>query len=472
MLTLVLLAGCRKPLAPSRDSGAVLLDAGKPDTARATDNGLRVNDILERVRTPSEQAALEADLANLKARSGTCPFELVAVAPKTHLHLAVVGSRVLAWGKGLQAVADGDEPLLADEFLKGVAYDAEKQVLMLAGSFPNLLAFRFTDAYCNTQEFVVNAFVRRGGHWVSRALPNRGSSDGSPPYGFVTWANGGLLVDSAWNNCGAYTSAGLLRPLEKNERGTKFTYYASNGTSSHPTLGLESRFITWGVSSAGDTLALVGSYVQSSNSEGDPIAPTAVVMRKHGAGPFRATQVGPVTELAVISMLQRVREFGNAALFLPPPARDDGTPPFGYPAVGDEMNWKAQAKSLFIITDGGTKELTWRTPVEQDCHLIDAVLDAEDVWAIMQCPMPPASLTDASENYVKRVSRLIRIAPDGSKSLIELPKLQRQGDLVCEPEHIELRPPDDIWLSATCGNDDASFAALFRRGHAQVPVEP
>jgi hypothetical protein len=194
-------------------------------------------------------------------------------------------------------------------------------------------------------------------------------------------------------------------------------------------------------------------------------------MRKHGTHPFRATQVGPVTELAYVSMLQQVREFGTAALFLPPPARDDGTPPFGYPEVGDEMNWKAQAKSLFIITDDGAKELTWRTPVEQDCHLTDAVLDADDVWAIMQCPMLPASLTDAGENSVKRISRLIRIAPDGSKSLIELPKVQREGELACEPEDIELRPPDDIWISATCGNDEAPVAAIFRRGHAQVPLK-
>lgn len=413
---------------------------------------------------------MEAELAALKAGSAPGSFGLVAVAPNTSIGLWVGGSHVLAWGKGLQASADGDAPLAPDEFLNGLAYDADKQHLMMAGSFPNLIALRVHDAPCATMEFVVSAFARRDGRWAARELGERGPVSASPPFGFVSWSSGGLVVDSVSENCGAYTSSGPLGELPDSERGTKLTVLAASGKSSHPTLGLDRRFIAWGASSWGDSLSLIGSYAAPKGHGDDAMLPAAVVMRRHGARPFRASEIGPRVAPATISMLQHVREFGTVALFLPPPARDDGTPPFGYAAVGDEMNWKDHGKSLFIVTDRETKELTWRTPTLQDCHLPDAVLDGQGVLAILECPMPPARLKEGEEKYVIRMRRLLQICSDGRKELIELPRLEHPGQPVCEPQRLELRPPDDIWVSALCGDGDSSVAALFRRGHPQTPL--
>ena len=452
------------------EAGKVSSDGGEPAVAPRDGGAAKGHDNLDGVRPAAEQAVLEAELTALAARSAEGSFGLVAVAPKTHIRLWVGGSLVLAWGKGLQASADGDAPLARDEFLNGLNYDADKQYLLMAGSFPNLIALRINDAPCATMEFAVNAFARKNGRWTARAIGNRGNVEGSPPFAFVSWSNGGLMVDSIGSNCGAYTSGGPIGELPDDERGTKLTLLGANGKYSHPTLGVDRMFIVWGASSSGDTLSLVGSYAAPKGHGEDAMLPAAVVMRRHGAHPFRASEIGPKTVLGTISSLQRVREFGKAALFLPSPARDDGTSPFGYPEMGDEMNSKDNAKSLFIVTNRDTKEVRWRTPALQDCYLPDAVLDREGVLAILECPMPPPTLKVDDENYAIRMRRLLRIRLDGSKELIELPKLAHQGELVCEPQRLELRPPDDIWVSATCGNGDSPVAALFRRDHPQTPL--
>jgi len=430
----------------------------------------QAHDCLQRVRKPSEQSALEVDLAALRARASSSPFGLVAVAPKARIQLWAGDSKLWAWSQGLQASANGDGPLVSDDTLKGLPYHTGKQSLILAGAYPNLLALLTNDAPCASADFAVSTFVRQSAHWSARPLPKRGLSEGNPPHGFVTWMKGGLLIDSAIPNCGAYTSGGTIDEIAENQRGTTFTYLASDGNWSHPTLGLDPTFVAWGASSAGDALSLVGSFAVHPGAAADRVTAPVVVMRRNSAGPFRASAITPQRPPGVASLLTQVREFGSAALLLPPPVRDDGTPPFGCPAeVGDEMGWKGHAGSVFIVSNSETKELAWRTPAEQDCYVPDAVLNAEGVFAIFECPMPPDSVTDAAENYVTRVRYLLHVSLSGGRELTSLPEV---GGFTCEPDQIELRPPDDLWVSAACGGGASGSFALFRRGHPQLPLVP
>lgn len=356
-------------------------------------------------------------------------------------------------GRTFTAHANGDGALVADadpELAFGAPFDPTKQTVSYAGVAPNLLAFRRKDVPCLVPDEAAMLMLQ-GNKW--RELRLRGRV--FPPHAFLEWEGGALLVDSQIQACGWATSSPVERLVQTN--GTVFTHVAMTGALSHPTLGLDSAFMAWGGSSAAQTLALVGTYGIRAHAGAPGFGShDIVVMRRHGQGQFRATIIVKADGIQTQSLRTRVREFGSAALLWPPPVRDDGTPVSGALAQGgDEIAWKGSASLVFRITDEGTTGLTFRSTSEQDCHVLDAALVAEEVYAIVACP--------------NGLARLVRAVAHGEPEHVELASLPAMP--ACSPTQVVVRPPDDLWVRAECGpTGKPKGDAIFRRGHVQEPL--
>ncbi len=398
------------------------------------------------------------ETANAVPRSSRAPLALVASGRDLTLRVfrsaqteKDLGIRVS--GRGFSAHADGDGALVADavpEPSTDAPYNPKKEVLIYAGVEPNLFAFRRKDVPPLAPDAAA-VLVLQGKKWHAHRLPARGVF----PHAFLAWEGGAMLVDSPVQAFG-WASSSILEQLDE-PTGTVFTQVDPTGALHHPTLGLDPDFMTWGGSSAEQTLALVGTYGDRANG-GIPAfgSHDIVVMRRHGQEPFRATVIvkanGPQTQSSRTS----IREFGSAALLWPPPVRDDGTPVSGALAEGgDEIAWKGRASTVFRITDAATTEYTFRSASEQNSSVSDAVLVGQDVYAIVQCP--------------NALARLVRATADGEPERVELPNVPTFP--TCWPTQITVRAPDDLWVRTDCGPaGKQTGSAIFRRGHLQKPL--
>jgi len=128
---------------------------------------------------------------------------------------------------------------------------------------------------------------------------------------------------------------------------------------------------------------------------------------------------------------------------------------------GDEETWKGHASSIFLIEDGGVREVTVREPSEQDCTVRDAVRVGGDLFAHVSC------LTS---------SRIARVRKDGPRTSLAMPKLERTADgrvasatpgkstLVCHPTSLSASA-SDLVVAATCRDDEHSIAVVLRQRH-------
>jgi len=179
-------------------------------------------------------------------------------------------------------------------------------------------------------------------------------------------------------------------------------------------------------------------------------------MRRQGAGPFKASPIVKVDGPASQSLRTRVREFGDAALLWPPPARDDGTPVAGAPAEGgDEVAWKGHASSIFRIADDATTEFRFRSLSEQDCAVRDAALVGVHVYGVVAC-------SDGAIHVVLANAH-------GQPDRLELPPTPALG--ACVPSQIAAAGPHELWVLATCAPPGKpEVHAFFRSGSAQSPL--
>lgn len=358
------------------------------------------------------------------------PAKLGLVASVPHPTLRLLGDHVSVSSGTFHASADGDAPLvLGDELMKGLAYTPGAYTLWLAGTWPDVFAFRRDDRGepCGAIDHPT-FFAHTGGAWKSFPL----ARDPIPPIGAIGWSGGMLLVDAMAAPCGWATSS----PLESFTKGpgTTFTLVGADGKATHPTLDLDPTFITLGVSYAGDAIALSGTFGDTKSAMRD-----VVVMRGRGRGPFRPTVIVRGTGWHAESWRTRVREFGVAAIVLPPPAHDDGSVLPEHAEGGDEITYKGHASSIFVVTDAAVSERAFRGPTEQDCTAEDAVYFRGDVYAIVACP--------------KKRTRLERLTEAGAREPIALS---------CAPTSLEARAQSDLWIAASCG--------VFRLGHPQAAL--
>ena len=393
---------------------------------------------------------------SIPARPTAAALELVVSGKE--LSLAVVrdettGVRVRVWNSDLSAHAQGDGPLIADqqpELWVEAPYDPRKQTLTYAGTLPSSFAFRRNDVPCSAVDDSA-VLVLQGRKWREHRLRSRAL----PPHAFLAWNGGALLVDSQIQPCGWATSS----PVEQLDQatGTVFTQVAKNGTVSPLSLDLDPAFMAWAGSSAEQTLTLLGTYGVRADAGAPAVGSRdIVVMRRHGQGPFKASLIVHADGPASQSVRTQVREFGAAALVWPPPVRDDGTPVTGALAEGgDEIAWKQHAASIVLIKDDSKAELPFRSAAEQDCHVREATLAGDRVYAIVACPSSPARLVRAG----------VAVPPEP----IAIPAL---AGLACVPTRILANAPNDLWLRAACGgtSEKPETTAVFRQGHAQQPL--
>ena len=322
-------------------------------------------------------------------------------------------------------------------------FDPKRETITYAGP----LAFRRKNVPCLAPDAAA-VLLPMGKTW--RVLPLRGRT--GPPHAFVAWEGGALLIDSQLQPCGWATSSPVEQLIQPT--GTVFTQISASGAFSHPTLGLDRDFMAWGGSSAGDRLALVGTYGVRATDAGPPAfgSHDIVVMRRQGAGPFKASLIVKADGPASQSRRAGVREFGAAALLWPPPARDDGTPVVGAPAEGgDELAWKGHASSIFRIADDATTEFRFRSPSEQDCAARDAALVGVQVYAVVAC-------SDGA-------THVVRADPDGQPDRVELPSTPALG--ACVPSQLAPAGPHELWVLAACAPaGKPEVRALFRSGPA------
>ena len=367
--------------------------------------------------------------------------------------MAAEGTHVRVWNDSFSAQAEGDGELVPErkhEAVLGAPFEAGTQSVTYAGTPPSLFAFRRNDVPCAAIDEPA-LLVLRDKKWVEKRLRER---DPMPPHAFLGWDGGALFVDSQIPACG-WATGGSVERLEGG-RGTRFTYFATNGTSSHPTLGLDPTFMAWGGSSAEQTLTLVGTFGVRAAAEGLG-SHDIVVMRRHAHEPFKATVVVRVLGTSSQSVRTKVREFGSAALLWPPPVRDDGTPASdALTEGGDEIAWKGHASSIFRIKDDKTTELRFRSPAEQDCYVQDATFAGEQVYALVVCPSSP--------------TRLVRAVVDGTPQRIATPASTAGAS--CTPTQIIGWPASSLWVRAACGGTPElpDTEAVFRIGHAQTPL--
>jgi hypothetical protein len=284
-----------------------------------------------------------------------------------------------------------------------------------------------------------------------------------PPFAVVGWKGGALIVSSQIANMGwAMSGAGEYDPSTP---GTTLRLVAPDGTVTRPRLGLAPRFVAWGASSDGTTLSLVGTYALSGDA--GPVSRDVVVVRGNEAGAFETSALVRWTGPA--SLRTQVREQGRVAIAWPPPVRDDGTAVADAPTTGgDEPGWKGNASGLFVIGDGKTTRLAFRSVSEGDCSVADAAFADGLVYYVLRCP-------NGAE------TALFRFDHDGARQKLVLPALAK-GDagyattgggpphLPCRPRKLVARPPDDLWVVSDCGPDAAPVPAVFRRGRSQEPI--
>jgi hypothetical protein len=365
------------------------------------------------------------------------------------LWLSLHGSRVWLSGRNVDALADGDGPLVKQtDPLEGLSYQAGKHVLLVAGVHPHLYALRYERREVPSQPSNPVVFVRTSRGWAqAKPLANT-----LLPVAFVPWGEGALVVHS---QVGPSIPAGLPS-YAPGRPGTELQYVAPSGAVSDPKLGVERSFMAWSADSDGKTLSLFGT-VRTDHGEEDP--EYAIELARGTSGALRTSVLFRTTQFAWADMsLARVREDGATALVLPP---DNNT---------ELGSWKPNARTIYEIRAAGPRPTVVRGNADR-CRISDALLDRGSLLAIETCFDSGATrLLRVTAEAVQRVVLPSLAANDGG---FRVATPSDEAPIPCEASGLLLRAPDDLWIRAACTSSDTSQAplpAVFRRGGAPQPV--
>lgn len=437
-----------EPAALARDAAAGprvgMMGRANADAGSSLDAG---------ARGPSTEKLAALPLASDK-------LEVVAVgtsAASKVLWLTEHGSRVWLSGRNLDAYAEGDGPLVkGPDWLAKFPYKPGVHSMRVVGAYPHLFALRTKNVNGRLESPEATLFVytpEEGGPgtWAkAEELSMLGY-----PHDFVAYRDGALVVDSQIQ----FNSEPYFNPPGP---GTTLTYLRPDGKLEHPTLGLHPHFLAWGASSDRTSVSFIGTIMVPPKKGTED-----TMFQANGTHVVRVTSEGVTTAavqrdlgIAMETYLAHVHDSGGKALAIPP-----------HSLLGAEGGWRPNGRTMFVIEGG---KATPRAMAGNDsCAIADAKLMGESIFAIRDCMDEGGT------------QELVRLTPDGKTERVALPKLVKDGKafrvakteaeakqaLACKVSSIMVRPPSDLWATATCdGPSVGGLPVVLRNGRPQEPI--
>lgn len=466
-LALLACTSCKRPAPASNDADAAPVSSAtivtEPKTDAGRDGGTRIAiGAFADASAPAAHAVADAGpLAPLALASDA--MEVVAIGKSTAsrvLWLNDIGSRVWLSGRNVDAFAEGDGPLVKGrDLLEKLPYKPGVHSMRIVGKYPHLFVLRTKNVNGRMESpeptvFIYAAEENGPGTW-REAKPLKMSWY---PHAFVAFRDGAMLVTGMIEmNGGPYYRAG--------DEGTTLTFVGPDGTVSDPKLGVHPHFMSWGASSDGTNLTLIGTVALPPKGKDEGWGAS-------GANIFRITPTGNKRVaiqqnlgMAMEMYSSHVSERGGKALVMPP----------GTSMLTVEEGWRPNPRTLFVVEDDKPKART--IAGNENCYVRGAHLAGDDIYALRTCIEGEMSeelvRLDAAGKTVKLAVPSIVKGEGGYK--IAKTDAEKKKAIACVPKEIVVRGSDDVWAWALCGGGEVwrpegSVPIVLRRGRPQEPI--
>jgi hypothetical protein len=230
--------------------------------------------------------------------------------------------------------------------------------------------------------------------------------------------------------------------------GTTATFIGPDGSVGNLGDDIDSRFMAYAASATPDMLTLIGS---TAGAAGKPVGPHLVRITRDRTVHEYELQKHEFSDNYV--QKAHVHEHdGRAIAFFSAQKMD----------AADAI-WKPNAATVLVLDAAGTST-PYALPSAGDCTLIDAQHVGTSVYAIRACGPD-------------RINELVRTDATGKQARIAMPAVADAGAQPCEPGELVVRDPGaDLWVVAYPRVPIPQGYArgrplVFRRGHAQKPIE-
>jgi hypothetical protein len=370
-------------------------------------------------------------------------LELVAVGKNETsriVWLKKIGERVWLSGNGLDAYADGDGPLVpAPDLLKGIAYEPKNHRLQVVGAYPRLFALRTKIVEVRGHSEEPTAFVFQNPGWKEAKPFERQDA----PWSFVPWGDGALLVWSQ-NMGNAHASYSPDHP------GTTFAAVGPDGSVSDAKLPIDRSFMAWSADSDGTYISILGA-------KGIPDAVSKTVLVVRGTkDTLHTTELFTGPTVGMHAFRTSVRETGAAAVV---------APNVDYMA-NETFMWKTGPTKVHVVSEGQARPQAMTASFS--CRIIDADLRGTTLYGQKECLEQKENALMKSEAGAKAESIKLPALVAKDAGGFRKAKTGEAKALTCRAESFVLRGKDDLWIVASCGDDDVR--AVFRMGLAQEPI--